>query len=106
MAPGGALIENIRTVLARHPFVLRAEVFGSVARGEEGPDSDVDLVVANAPHTGLLDLAGLAEDIRQSTGREASLLAAEIVDAPRKPSHAILARRIQPDRKLIYARGA
>lgn len=106
MDTGGVLIESIRRVLARHPFVLRAEVFGSVARGEEGPDSDVDLVVTSAPHTGLLDLAGLAEDIRRSTGRQASLLAAEIVDHPRKPSHAILARHIQPDRKLIYARGA
>jgi predicted nucleotidyltransferase len=106
MDTGHALIERICQVLKRHPFVLRAEVFGSVARGEERPDSDVDLVVASAPRTGLLDLAGLADDIQRSTGRPASLLAAEIVDQPRKPSHAILARHIQPDRKLIYARGA
>lgn len=106
MDTGRDLIERIRQVLRRHPFVLRAEVFGSVARGEERPDSDVDLVVASAPHTGLLDLAGLAEDIKQSTGRQASLVSAEIVDRPRKPSHAILARHIQPDRKLIYAREA
>ena len=44
-------IEDVRSALAPHRPRLRAlgvarlQVFGSVARGEAGPDSDVDLLV-------------------------------------------------------------
>jgi hypothetical protein len=44
-------VEDIRAVLAEHRTKLaelgvsRLQVFGSVARGEAGPESDVDLLV-------------------------------------------------------------
>jgi uncharacterized protein len=38
-------------------------VFGSVARGEEGPDSDLDLLVEMKPESGLLDLISLWQDL-------------------------------------------
>lgn len=40
-------------------------VFGSVARGEETVDSDVDLLVDLAPGTGLLGLAALERDLAE-----------------------------------------
>jgi predicted nucleotidyltransferase/DNA-binding XRE family transcriptional regulator len=43
-------------------------VFGSVARGEDGPDSDVDLLVDLTPGTGLLQLAALERELRQLLG--------------------------------------
>lgn len=38
-------------------------VFGSVARGEAGPASDLDLLVKFEPERTLLDLAGLELDL-------------------------------------------
>jgi predicted nucleotidyltransferase len=38
-------------------------VFGSVARGEDRPGSDVDLLVDLAADRGLLDLVGLRQDL-------------------------------------------
>ncbi len=38
-------------------------VFGSVARGEDGPGSDVDLLVDLAPGTGLVALAALEREL-------------------------------------------
>jgi predicted nucleotidyltransferase len=38
-------------------------VFGSVARGEARPDSDLDLLVSFEPQRTLLDLAGLELDL-------------------------------------------
>ncbi len=38
-------------------------VFGSVARGEDGPDSDVDLLVDLAPGTGLFGLGALEREL-------------------------------------------
>jgi predicted nucleotidyltransferase/DNA-binding XRE family transcriptional regulator len=40
-------------------------VFGSVARGEDGPDSDVDLLVDLAPGTGLFGLAKLERELAE-----------------------------------------
>lgn len=43
-------------------------VFGSVARGEDRPDSDVDLVVDLAPRTGLFELGILKRELSQVLG--------------------------------------
>lgn len=40
-------------------------LFGSVARGEDGPHSDIDLLVTLSPGTGLLALAGLQRDLER-----------------------------------------
>lgn len=40
-------------------------VFGSVARGEDGPDSDIDLLVDLAPGTGLFGLSMLERELEQ-----------------------------------------
>ena len=44
-------------------------VFGSVARGDSRPNSDVDLLVDMAPGSSLLDLAALTEELRELLGR-------------------------------------
>jgi hypothetical protein len=60
-------------------LVLRAgmanpRVFGSVLRGEDTEDSDLDILVDPAPRTSLLDLAGLQIDIETRTGAKVDLL--------------------------------
>lgn len=46
--------------LAEEHGLLRPRLFGSVARGEDGPDSDVDILVDVARGRGLGDLAAFA----------------------------------------------
>ena len=43
-------------------------VFGSVARGDERPDSDVDLLVTLSPGTGLFALGRLRTDLEAILG--------------------------------------
>ncbi len=43
-------------------------VFGSVARGEAGPSSDVDVLVQFAPGRSLLDLVGFEQDLAELLG--------------------------------------
>ncbi len=52
-------------------------VFGSVARGEDGPDSDVDLVVDLAPGTGLVGWTALERELAQVLGTEVDLAPAD-----------------------------
>lgn len=39
------VINKIRKVLQLHRYVVKAELFGLLARGEDRPGSDVDLLV-------------------------------------------------------------
>ena len=43
-------------------------VFGSIARGEQRPGSDVDLLVTFEPGRSLLDLGGLIADLEDMLG--------------------------------------
>lgn len=49
-------------------------VFGSVARGQAGPDSDIDLLVDLEPGRSLLDLSGLWVDLNDLLGRKVDIV--------------------------------
>jgi predicted nucleotidyltransferase len=44
-------------------------IFGSAARGDAGPDSDVDFLVELEPNRSLFDLGGLLIDLQTLLGR-------------------------------------
>jgi len=64
MSPRMAFLKEnsdaIKAIAASHNG-LQIAVFGSVARGEDGPDSDVDFLVTFDEGTSLLDLVGLQD---------------------------------------------
>lgn len=49
-------------------------VFGSVARGEARPESDLDLLVTFREGSSLYEMSGLWQDLQELLGREISLL--------------------------------
>ena len=49
-------------------------VFGSFARGEAGPDSDLDLLVDMEPGRSLLDLGELMLDLGDLLGRKVDIV--------------------------------
>ena len=59
--------KDIFELAARHG-ATRIRVFGSVARGEEGSTSDVDLLVDLEPGRSLFDLGGLLMDLQNLLG--------------------------------------
>lgn len=67
MRPSEVLEQNrqaIREATKRFNAV-NPRVFGSVARGEDGPDSDLDILVDALPGTTLLTLGGLQDTLEQ-----------------------------------------
>ncbi len=54
-------------ILRRHG-ATHPRVFGSVARNEDRPDSDIDLLVHLSPGTGLLAIARLQRDLEVAIG--------------------------------------
>lgn len=60
--------EEILRIAAKHG-VRRMRLFGSVARGEAGPESDVDFLVEACAHTSPWFPAGLILDLEDLLGR-------------------------------------
>lgn len=60
-------MERALPILRRHD-VRRAGVFGSYARGEAGPESDLDLLVELPSGSSLLDLVGLEQALSDELG--------------------------------------
>ena len=65
--------EEILEAAARHG-ARNVRVFGSVARGEAGPSSDVDFVVQLEIGRSLLDHAALILEIKEILGREVDVV--------------------------------
>lgn len=67
----------------RHEILLRfakrkklsnLRVFGSVARGEDTENSDIDFLVSTSPGTTLLDIGGLCADLEDFFGENFDLI--------------------------------
>ncbi|NCO34602.1 MAG: nucleotidyltransferase [Armatimonadetes bacterium CG2_30_59_28] len=65
--------EEILRLAAKHG-AYNVRVFGSLATGREGPDSDVDLLVDLEPERSLFDLGGLLMDLQNLLGRKVDVL--------------------------------
>lgn len=79
--------------------VAHMTLFGSRARGDHRPDSDVDLVIDVEParQISLLDIAHLYGIIEDATGLESSILTrGGLRDAPE------FAMRIAPDEMRVF----
>jgi hypothetical protein len=64
---------SILEIAARHG-ARDVRIFGSAARGDSGPDSDVDLLVDMDPNSGLLDLCAVWVELRDLLGRNVDLV--------------------------------
>jgi len=60
--------------LAKLRGARAVRVFGSIARGDAAPDSDIDLLVDVEPGRSLLDIVGLWQDLETLLGRRVDLV--------------------------------
>ena len=54
--------------------VTQVALFGSIVRGEEKPESDIDILVAFREPIGLFALVGLRQELSEKLGRPADLV--------------------------------
>ena len=67
--------EAILAVVARH-HGLRVRLFGSVARGDARPDSDIDLLVDFDNDSSLFDVIRVRRDLESLLGRPVDVVSA------------------------------
>ena len=65
--------EAIRAIVAAHR-ASNPRVFGSVARGEDTEESDLDILVDPAGRMTLFDLGGILNDLTELLGVEVDVL--------------------------------
>ena len=96
---GAVEVEEAKLVgLCRRYQVRELSLFGSAARGEMRPDSDLDLLVEFLPNVGvgLLEHAGLMLDLQKLLGRKVDLVSKNGLK-PRIRSYVLA------DAQLVYA---
>ena len=72
--------QTIREIVARH-LARNARVFGSVARGDDSDNSDLDVLVDPLPGATLLDLGAMQVELEETLGLRVDLLT--LGDLPR-----------------------
>lgn len=65
--------KEILALAAKHG-VSNVRLFGSVVRGEDRPDSDVDILVKPGPRCSLLDHIALIQDLEDLLGRKVDVV--------------------------------
>ena len=60
--------------IAKHYHAVNVRVFGSVVRGEENKNSDIDLLVEFLPGASLFDQIGLIEELSSALGRKVDIV--------------------------------
>jgi len=89
------MVNRIREVLVGEP-VQKAWLFGSYARGQEGPESDVDLLVQMAPNDlTILGFLKIQTRLEKVTNRPVDLIEDECLEDFARPS-------ADNDKILIY----
>jgi predicted nucleotidyltransferase len=85
--------EEILRIAANHG-ARNVRVFGSVARGEDRSDSDLDLLVEMEDERSLLDLVGLEQDLEELLERKVDVLTDESI-------HPALRQRITAEARAL-----
>lgn len=80
-------------------LVTKAWLFGSFSRGEETPESDVDILVNydRSQPIGLFKIAGMTVDLEDILGRKVDLVEEKML-------FPWVTDSVNNDKKLIYAR--
>ena len=87
--------EEIYAIARRHK-AEKLWVFGSCARREERPDSDVDFLVTFSPHTTIFDYVRMQDSLSRFLGCNVDVVDSDVLNTEQR-----FAREIQKDMVAI-----
>lgn len=93
--------ENIATILSTAASILvnhgakKISIFGSYARGEQNPESDLDIIVEFSERKSLLDIVGIEQELSDELGIKVDLLTEKSISP-------YLIDRIKKEMMVIY----
>jgi len=78
-------LKRITRPVFEHHGVSYAAVFGSVARGEDRPESDVDILVRLGRPTGMVGYMRLVENLEASLNRKVDVVTEQSLNGHVRP---------------------
>ncbi|RKZ06342.1 hypothetical protein DRQ25_14135 [Candidatus Fermentibacteria bacterium] len=87
-------VRKLIDVCRKHK-VSKVSLFGSFARGDAGPDSDIDLLITFSDRVGLLTLVKLERELSEALHRIVDLLTEQSISP-------YLRDQILSEQKVIY----
>ncbi len=88
------VINKLVSILKKHG-VRRIEIFGSYARGEAKPGSDLDVIVEFEKRKSLLELVGIEQELEDALGIKVDLLTRASISP-------YLIERIEKESKVVF----
>ena len=88
------LFKKIVTILERYG-AKKIAIFGSYARDEAKPESDIDIIVEFSERKSLLDLVGIEQELSDALGVKADLLTEKSISP-------YMIDRVKREMKVIY----
>jgi len=89
------ILNQLRLIIKRFPAVTKMWVYGSFAREDDKPGSDIDLAIQANEHFSYFDLAEIQHDLENAIHRKVDI---GFMDSF-KPH---IRKNIEPDLKLVY----
>ena len=88
------IYEEIITILKKHG-VKKIAIFGSYARNEQTPDSDIDIIAEFSDGISLLELVGIEQELKEALEQNVDLLTENAISP-------YLIDSIKKEMKVIY----
>ncbi|MEO5356130.1 MAG: nucleotidyltransferase family protein [Nitrospirae bacterium YQR-1] len=88
-------LENKIITILKPYGVMRVGIFGSFARGQERPDSDIDVLVEFSSRKTFFDIVGIEQELSETLGIKVDLLTDKAVNP-------YIADRIKKELVVIY----
>jgi len=89
-------IKRILVKVLKKEGVIKASLFGSVARGDDRENSDIDIIVQFKEGKSLLDLAGLKVELEELFHRKVDVITFNSI-------HPLLKEYIEKEQEELYA---
>lgn len=92
-----AILSQIKKIIKTFPGIHKAWIYGSFARGDDRPESDIDITVKTDDTFSYFDLAEIQHHIEKAINRKIDI---GFIDSF-KPH---IRNHVEPDLKLVYER--
>lgn len=88
------IYKKVTSILAGYG-ARKISIFGSYARGEADPESDIDIIVEFSERKSLLDIVGIEQELSEALGMKVDLLTEKFISP-------YLVDRIKKEMVVIY----
>ncbi len=90
--------------VAKRNALASMSIFGSYARNEAKPESDVDLLIDGGNYSGLFGFMDIKEQFEKALGKKVDLISRVALDENKSESGLLFKRNVNREERVIYGK--